>query len=83
MNRNPVLNLGIRENRHEQSVNFCKNQVQIIQRDTRRKLMARNTPHMSYISSVHCFLFLMGGFESTVFPIVLQELPKGMRGTKK
>ena len=30
MNRNPVLNLGIRENRHEQNVNFCKNQVQII-----------------------------------------------------
>ena len=30
MNRNPVWNLGIRENRHEQSVNFCKNQVQII-----------------------------------------------------
>ena len=30
MNRNPVLNLGIRENHHEQSVNFCKNQVQII-----------------------------------------------------
>ena len=30
MNRNPVLKLGIRENCHEQSVNFCKNQVQII-----------------------------------------------------
>ena len=30
MNRNPVWNLGIKENRHEQSVNFCKNQVQII-----------------------------------------------------
>lgn len=30
INRNPVWNLGIRENCHEQSVNFCKNQVQII-----------------------------------------------------
>ena len=30
MNRNPVLKLGIRENRHEQNVNFYKNQVQII-----------------------------------------------------
>ena len=26
MNRNPVLNLGIRENRHEQSVNFSEKQ---------------------------------------------------------
>ena len=30
MNRNPVLKLGIRENYHEQSVNFRKKQVQII-----------------------------------------------------
>ena len=51
---------------------LLKNQVQIIQRDTRRKLMERNMACMSYVSSVYCFLFFTGEFESTVFPIAFQ-----------
>ena len=62
---------------------LLKNQVQIIQRDIRRKVMERNMPRMRYVGSVYCFLFFMGEFESTVFSVVYQELPEGMRGSKK
>lgn len=62
---------------------LLKNHVQIIQRDTRRKVMERNMPRLRYVCSVYCLLFFTGEFESTVFSIVYQELPKGMRRSEK